>query len=123
LTPAAARGPIPLTGLSDTWAFLRRGRTAETRATFTSSLTIVPKAALGYAFQVGGTVTQAVELMKGWGLAVPGLWSTRYRGWRAALSDLASGYISARDARRAGVVADRLRENADGTLEEGSQPE
>ncbi|CAL9378238.1 hypothetical protein SUDANB121_01009 [Nocardiopsis dassonvillei] len=122
LTPAAARGPIPLTGLSDTWNFFRSGRTAEARATFTSSLTIVPKAALGYAFQVGGTLTQAVELMKGWGLAVPGLWSTRYRGWQAALSDLASGYISARDARQADIVMDRLRENGDGTLEESAQP-
>ncbi|MFE6308121.1 ADP-ribosyltransferase [Nocardiopsis sp. NPDC057823] len=123
LTPAAARGPIPLTGLSDTWNFFRSGRTTGEAGTFTSSLTIVPKAALGYAFQVGGTVTQAVQLMKGWGLAVPGLWSTHYRGWKASLSDLASGYISARDARRAGVIVDRLRENADGTLEEGAQPE
>ncbi|SHK77031.1 hypothetical protein SAMN05421803_13218, partial [Nocardiopsis flavescens] len=123
LTPAAARGPIPLTGLSDTWNFLRSGRGTGETGTFTSSLIIVPKAALGYAFQVGGTVTQAAQIMKGWGLAVPGLWSTHYRGWKASLSDLASGYISARDARRAGIVVDRLSENEDGTLEEGSQPE
>ncbi|MDE3721978.1 ADP-ribosyltransferase [Nocardiopsis sp. N85] len=123
LTPADARGPIPLTGLSDTWNFFRSGRTEETRATFTSSLTIVPKAAMGYAFQVGGTVSQAVELMKGWGLAVPGIWSTRHRGWRAVLSDLASGYITARDARQAGIVMDRLREAEDGTLEESAQPD
>ncbi|MFL1445320.1 hypothetical protein ACJOS4_27560, partial [Nocardiopsis sp. frass3] len=122
LTPADARRPFVVGGLSNVWNFFRSGRTVGTQDSFTSSLTIVPKSLQGYAYQLSGTVTQAVELMKNWGVAVPGFWSTKFQGWSAHVSDLVTGYISARDAQASGIVEDRVTTNEDGTIEVGPQP-
>ncbi|SHK98021.1 hypothetical protein SAMN05421803_1531, partial [Nocardiopsis flavescens] len=111
--PSRAVRPIPLGGLNNTWNFFRSVEGTSAKASFTASTTIVPKAALGYAFRLAGRVTQAVELLHERG---PGLAKSYFRGWTARAQDLLSGYISARDAQEAGVVLDRVTENEDGTL-------
>ncbi|WP_073384392.1 hypothetical protein [Nocardiopsis flavescens] len=116
VAPAGAVRPIPVGGFGNTWNFFRSARGTTGKASFTSSTTIVPKAALGYAFRLAGRVSQAVELLHSRGVVVPQAWKTRFRGWTASVQDLLSGYISARDAQEAGIVLDRVTENEDGTL-------
>ncbi|WP_152521126.1 hypothetical protein [Nocardiopsis ganjiahuensis] len=119
--PKDAVGPTPVAGANDTWNFFRSGRGTSAGASFVSSTTIVPKAALGYAFRLAGRATQAVELAHRRGLTRPGSWERRFRGWTARVHDLVSGYIPARDAQEAGIVQDRVVEHEDGRVELSAQ--
>ncbi|MGW9350133.1 WXG100-like domain-containing protein [Nocardiopsis flavescens] len=122
LTPGAAVGPIPLGAPGYTWNLFSSRLTDTVTASFSSTVILVPKHMTAYAYRVSGRITQAAELMKNWGILAPGTWYTKFRGWTAQVSDLLSGYVSARDAQEAGVVLDRVTEREDGGLELTGQP-
>ena len=118
---SAAMGPTPMGGPSHNWNFFRRGETLDSGVSSTSGLFLLTNPATVYTFRMGGSISQAWEFKKHRGLNFPGWWSHKYVGWKAWFNDLASGFITARDAEQGGIIDDAVAQADDGTLEPATQ--
>ncbi|MFF1674031.1 ADP-ribosyltransferase, partial [Nocardiopsis flavescens] len=118
---SSANGVVPMAGPSHSRSFLRRGETSDSGVSSASGLLLLPRSAAVYAFTAAGTIAQAWEFKKHRGLNFPHWWTHRYSGWKARVSDLVSGYITARDAEQTGIVTDAVTHGDDGAPEPATQ--